>query len=107
MMMEARPWVRDPSEVPRDHSGNATNTSKLVIPWNPNRQYLAIVNDSDTVIYVSLGIPAIANKGIRLNAQGGNFELDNKLQKMFKGDIYIIHGGAGNKAFTAQEISGR
>ena len=102
-----QPWVRDPAEVPRDFSGNATTSSQLIIPWNPKRRYIAIVNDSDTTLYLSLGIVAAAATGIRLNANGGSWELDNKLQQMFYGDIYIIHGGAGNKAYTATEVSGR
>jgi len=102
-----QPWVRDQSQVPRDFSGSATTANQLVAPWNPVRNYIAIVNDSDEVIYVSLGIPAAVHKGIRLNAAGGVFEKDAKLEKMFYGDIYVIHDGAGNKAFTGTEISGR
>lgn len=42
---------------------------------NANRKYALIINDSDTVIYLKIGAAAVLNEGIRLNAQGGSYEM--------------------------------
>lgn len=44
-----------------------------VVDADDNRHELIITNDSDTVIYLALGEAAVLNKGIRLNALGGEF----------------------------------
>jgi len=35
-----------------------------------------IVNDSDVVIYLGVGAAAVLNQGIRLNANGGAYEIN-------------------------------
>ncbi len=70
-------------------------TSTLVLSRNASRNYAAFVNDSDTVMYLSFGSAAVVNKGIRLNGSGGSVELN--ATNLYKGPIYAIHGGAGNK----------
>lgn len=42
---------------------------------NANRRYALIVNDSDTVIYISFHVNAALNTGIRINANGGSYEM--------------------------------
>lgn len=39
------------------------------------RIHAAFVNDSDTAIYLALGQAAVVGQGIRLNANGGSFEI--------------------------------
>ena len=106
------PGFAGPTKVPldfmelvRDFTGNVTTSSTESVPPNKNRTGLLLINDSDTVIYVNLGIPAVVNAGIRLNAAGGSYEIIKT--NPFKGAINAIHGGAGNKVLCAVEIEDR
>jgi len=65
------------------------------------RRYLLLVNDSDTVIYVALGGDAVLNQGIRLNADGGWYEMLEG-QNLYTGPVNAI-ASAGSKRLTFQE----
>ena len=65
-------------------------TSTAVLSANATRRYALIVNDSDTVIYLSLGGTAVANTGIRLNANGGSYEMSPGLGNVYQGAITAI-----------------
>lgn len=70
--------VVNPSPTPLNmtHTKVAAGiTSKQIIPSNPNRKYLLIVNDSDSDIYINIGGNAVKNEGIRINANGGSFSM--------------------------------
>jgi len=69
------------------------STSTTILAANANRKYAVIVNDSDTVIYLALGAAASVNSGIRLNANGGAYEIN--WTNLYKGAIYGIHAAAG------------
>lgn len=45
---------------------------------NENRTYLLLINDSANTIWVKFGAAAVANEGIRLNANGGSFEMSSE-----------------------------
>lgn len=77
------------------------SSSTPVLSANPDRKYLALVNDSDEVIYVDLSSTAVANEGIRLNASGGSFvmEIGNS---MYIGAIAAICA-SGSKNLTVTE----
>ena len=47
----------------------------LVAGANLDRSYLMLVNDSVNVVYLSFGVAAVLNMGIRLNANGGSYEI--------------------------------
>lgn len=73
----------------------ATNThvacgtsSTLVVATSSVRQYLEIVNDSASTVYLSYGVPAVGSNGIRLNAGGGALTMESPL--VFTGSIYCI-----------------
>lgn len=78
-----------------------TTASQVVVPANANRQYLLLINDSDTVIYLNLNGAAAANSGIRLNANGGSYEMG--LNALTVGAVTAIHGGAGDKRLIVTE----
>lgn len=63
-------------------------TSTIVLQHNTKRRYVCLVNDSDETIYLGMGVPAVMNVGIRLNASGGAYERDHF--KPFYGPIYAI-----------------
>lgn len=79
---------------------NLTTTQQEVLPANPGRSYALLVNDSDSVAYINLGGPAAANQGIRLNANGGSYEINST--NLFKGRIYAISTGATKKLMVTE-----
>ncbi len=89
-------------ELAKDHSKAVTTTSSLVLVANRYRSFASFVNDSDAVIYLMLGNNAALNTGVRLNALGGSLEINTL--NLFKGDIFAIHGGVGNKVLCIQEV---
>jgi len=74
-------------------------TSTAVLTANGERTWAIFINDSDEVIYLALGAAAVANQGIRLNANGGSFELttDNN----FKGTVNAICASGGKNLCVA------
>jgi hypothetical protein len=69
------------------------NTSTLVLAADLKREHLLLINDSDEIMYIAFGQPAVANTGIRLNANGGQFEM---VDTVYKQAIYGICA-SGNK----------
>ena len=68
-------------------SVGSSSTSILVA--NTSRKTATFVNDSDEVIYLTLGeYDAIMNKGIRLNANGGSYEIN--VTNLYNGAITAI-----------------
>jgi len=92
------------SDLTLTHTAVNVNGNTTVIAANANRRYLLIVNDSDTVVYLWLQAGAAAvNRGIRLNASGGSFELTPH-SGMYAGAIRANHGGgAVNKLLLITE----
>lgn len=84
------------------HGGADVGTeSTLVLAANPRRRYAAVVNDSDTDVYLALGQPAVAHAGIRLNANGGVYEIVGV--NLHGEAIYAVHAGAGTKRVCTVE----
>ena len=50
-------------------------TSTEVLAANDDRKYALFINDSDVVLYLMVESDAEDNKGIRLDANGGSFEM--------------------------------
>jgi len=72
---------------------SVADSSTTILSANDARKYALIVNDSDTTIYLALGAAAAVNRGIRINANGGAYEIN--WTNLFKGAIYGIHAAAG------------
>ena len=76
----------------------------LVLANNPARQELSIVNDGANVVYLMLrtqvGVtnPAVLNKGIRLNANGGTYTTNS-----YSGEVRGI-ASTGATVVTVVEI---
>ena len=88
-----------------DHTTDVAVTSTVVMDFDAARTSAEFVNDSDTVIYLALGVDAVVNQGIRLNAAGGAFELN--VNNLFRGQVNAIHGGAGTKILVAVQVRSR
>jgi len=81
-------------------TAGATTTAALAV--NANRKYALLVNDSDEVIYIKLGAAAVLNEGIRLNANGGSYEMSNSIGNLTTGAINCI-STSGGKILLATE----
>ena len=86
---------------PANTAVNVTTSSTVIKASNSDRLHLVIVNDSDVVIYLGVGDGAVLNQGIRLNANGGAYEIN--WSNLYTGGIWGIHGGTGNKVVTVFE----
>lgn len=81
------------------HSTNITvmTTSTSWAGASTNRKYLLLVNDADIAIYAQLSTAygstapvAVAQRGIRLNANGGSWESSRGLGNLYVGSIAFI-----------------
>lgn len=87
--------------------GNITNskatvfsTSTSILASNPTRAYAALVNDGASVVYLSLGSLATSTQGIRLNASGGAYEINQT--NLYLGPITAITS-SGTSTLTIVE----
>jgi len=74
--------------------------STVVLAANPSRRSAVFVNDSNKEIYLSLGAVAVLHEGIRLNADGGGYEINDT--NLFLGAVNAIAEG-GDKVLTVTE----
>ncbi len=98
---QADPFVPEISTTIEGHLdfGTAVNfavtvgsTSTLIRPAEAGRKLLVLVNDSDVVLFLSLGSAAVMNQGIRLNANGGNIVISNPI---YTGAVFAISAAGG------------
>lgn len=69
-------------------------TDTQLLPENPRRIYALMVNDGVADVYLGMSAPAILNRGIRLNANGGSYEIN--LFNPWHGEIRAISSGVPN-----------
>jgi hypothetical protein len=68
---------------------SVTTTGDQILGSNPKRVAALIVNDGDDIVYLKLGSgPAVINSGLRINPQGGSFQIDRNFP--WAGDVYGI-----------------
>lgn len=80
---------------------SVANTSTTILSATANRKSVVIVNDSDESIYLALGNTALMNQGIRINANGGAYEIGST--NLYIGAIYGICS-SGSKVVTVTEV---
>ena len=68
--------------------GTVGTTSVVVLNANEKRVYAIMVNDSLQDMWLGFGEPAVADKGIRVNSEGGNYEITWK--NLFVGTLSAI-----------------
>jgi hypothetical protein len=73
-----------------------TGTTQVALAANKDRLYVLFINDSDTICYLAFGQAAVSSEGIRLNANGGSFEMSTTEGNLFKGVINVIGGTTKN-----------
>ena len=69
--------------------------STTILDENSGRKFADIVNDSDETIYISLADTAEMNKGIRLNANGGAYQIN--ADNLYTGKVSGICVSGGKK----------
>ena len=85
------------------HTAPTVGTSSgAVLAANDDRSYVKIINDSDTVIYLKVGVAAVLNEGIRVEANGGAFDMSADLGNLDTRAINGISSGA-SKVMLASE----
>jgi len=74
------------------HAAVATNnsTSVTALAASSSRLYCLFVNDSANVVYLNFGAAAVASTGIRLNANGGSYELPSGAGQISTVAVYAI-----------------
>jgi len=77
-----------------------TAVQQKVLAANPYRTYALLINDGTDPIYLALNKPAEVNRGIRLNAGGGSFEIN--LNNPYQGEVYAV-GSAANPPLLISE----
>ena len=80
-----------------------TTASTEILAKNAARRYALIINDSDTVIYLGIGVDAVVNKGIRLTASGGSYEMAPSFNNLSAAAINGING-TGSKVVCGLEM---
>ena len=79
-------------------------TSTIALASNAGRLYALLINDSDETIYLKLGVAAVVNEGIRLNANGGSYEMSKKLGNLYTGAINAICASGGKKLLILEGV---
>ncbi len=80
-------------------------TTTVVLAANGSRTYLLLVNDSDSVIYLAIGAPAVVGSGIRLNANGGACEMIKDVGGNWSLQAVNAISTAAGKNLTIQEAA--
>jgi len=83
------------------HTAVSVSTSSVVVlASNASRKYALLINNHSMPIYVKVGSAAVLNQGIRLEADGGVYEM--KLgENLATGAIYAItESGVGSLLVT-------
>lgn len=71
--------------------------ASVALAANLDRQYALLVNDSAVVLYLNIGGTATANTGIRLNPNGGSYEMGQGAGNLSTDAVSVIAAsGTGN-----------
>ncbi len=82
---------------------SVAGTSVTLLGASSSRQYAVFVNDGSVPLYISLdGNAAVAGHGIRLNANGGSYEI-NSLNQFISQVNAITAGTTVNVTVTANQ----
>ena len=95
------PLVR-PIRTVTDSFATIGAASGLALAANVQRVNAVFVNDSSETIYLARGNAAVIGSGIRLNANGGSYEIDSS--NLFLDDVYGIATGAGSNLTVSEGV---
>lgn len=89
----------DPLDAILHKSVDIPSTGDVVVESSLSRRYLLIVNDSNAVVYLYCGQQGLDNTGIRLNADGGQWEMNTPILCA----VYAKHNKSGTKRLLVTE----
>jgi len=78
-------------------TATVTTATGVALAASGARRYALFINDSDTTVYLMIAASAVANQGIRLNPNGGSYEMSGELGNLNAAAVNAIHAGTGNK----------
>ena len=81
--------------VPTQSAVTVGTSSTAVLSANNDRGYLLLINDGTEPIYVSLGGTAALNTGIRVNSDGGSYEMIRGVGNLYQGSLTAICASGG------------
>lgn len=79
-------------------------TTTQVLAANANRKYASFQNDSDTVIYLKISSNAVLNQGIRLNSNGGVYEMSINAGNLDTRAVNAISSASGKNLLVREGI---
>ena len=91
------------TDTPTHAAQAVTTVTTAALAAQAARSYALFVNDSDAVMWLMVGASAVANQGIRLNANGGSYEMARGYGNLVQEAIYAIHSGSGSKTLLVSE----
>lgn len=95
--------------TPINYTSSSTSPIRI-LNANYNRIYALIVNDSDTAMYIypvnfsstsTASTTVIAGRGIRLNANGGSYEID--VNNTYVGEVWLATSTAGKNVLVSEK----
>lgn len=89
---------------PTHTTASMSASSGTVLAANTNRRYALIINDGTVDVYIKLGATAVANQGIRLNANGGFYELGPSTGNLFHGAINGITASGTSTVLVTEGV---
>ena len=78
------------------------NTSQEALAARTARLYALLINNSDTEMFIKLGVVAVDGEGIPLAASGGNYEIT--LANLHKGAINVICASASKNLLVTEGV---
>lgn len=78
-----------PAVTMADFVPSITTSSATVLASNPDRTYALLQNDGAVDVYLRIGATAVINRGIRLLANGGSYEMSAAFGNL---DTRVING---------------
>jgi hypothetical protein len=99
--------------IPVDIKGTITNThtyatigasTGVALAANASRKYALLINDSDSAIYLMFNASAVLNQGIRLNANGGSYEMSSANGNLDVRVINAISSGASKNLLVTEGV---
>ena len=84
-------------------STTAVGTSSVkILSLDPARSYALFTNDSDTAIYLNLSSASttLDNFAVRLNANGGSYEISANRDNLYSGEVWASSTAASKSLRT-------
>ncbi|WP_269850684.1 hypothetical protein [Methanosarcina horonobensis] len=96
--------VSGEDRTPTHSKATIGTSSTTVIAANANRKALIIINDGTESMYIKLGASAVMAEGIRINANGGAYELSKELGNLYTGAINGICASGNMNVLVTQFV---